>query len=179
MTDMVEKNKSKLSNFVSKKGQVIKFVDYLLPNLDSNTNVLEMKIRLIYAGGKTSYFCMISRDEEYGSKVAAIEEKDLDEILKAIESLEKDVEKTDMKEADYIENKFVTEDGFKIGYYAIFKEGFMGVGEQDFNWFITLEEYDETTEFFDQDINKIKNSLLLAREKIQAIKTKIPSQLTL
>lgn len=63
---------------------------------------------------------------------------------------------------DYLENKFVTDDGFKVGYY---------ISKGKAKWFVTFEQYSSNTAFIKDQENLI-NSFKDAQTKIEELKTK-------
>lgn len=152
---------TKMDRFVSKTGHIIKFIDYNLPNLKSSYTLLDAKIRVIESTGGKGYFYIISMKSKYNDKIASVAEDDLNEIIKALETLKINADKDKNLNVDYLENKFVTDDGFKVGYYA---------EKNKIVWFIDLEKYGSDDTAFFGDISVIENSFLSAKRKIGELK---------
>ena len=66
-----------------------------------------------------------------------------------------------MSEGDYLENKFVTDDGFQIGYY---------IKNEKAIWYITLEKYGSDNNIFIRDLNEVESSFIEAKNKIDILK---------
>lgn len=64
-----------------------------------------------------SFFFHIEMATEYHTDSATIEYSDFQEMLKAFDTLQSCEQEDSKEKPDYLENHFVTEDGFKIGYY--------------------------------------------------------------
>lgn len=157
-----EKDVSKMEKFASRTGQIIKFSDYSLSDLKSRYTSLETKIRKVEAGGEVKYFYQIIKEDEYDNKSASIAYEDLLEILKALDNLNKNSKNDAQSNADYLENKFVTEDGFQVGYYV--KNGSV-------NWYLTLEKYGSGNTVFIPKYSSILNSFKKAKDKIESLKS--------
>ena len=156
-----EKDASKMEKFASRTGQIIKFYDYSLPDLKSNYTSLETKVRKFESAGEIEYFYQIVKEDKYDNKVASIAYDDLVEVLKALETLISNAEIDKSSNANYLENKFVTEDGFQVGYYA--KKGSV-------NWYITLERYGSGNTVFISEVSKIVNAFTEAKNKIEQLR---------
>lgn len=154
-------DKTKMDNFVSKTGSIIKFVDTKLPNLKSSFASSETRVRKITSGTTTGYFYQIIKEGKYGDKTASIEYTDLIEVLKALEILKREVERDIASNPDYMENKFITEDGFQVGYY---------VSKGKVSWYITLERYGSDSSLFIDNGNIIEGAFALAKEKIDELR---------
>ena len=103
---------------------------------------------------------MFSKKEKYSTKSAAIAEDDLQDVMEALENLIVKSQ-SETSTADYLENKFTTEDGFQLGY-----------GGSDMNnllWFMTLEKYGESTILF-KSVDSIKAALDSGMNKIKELK---------
>jgi len=155
------KKESKIDSFVSKTGIVFKYIDYSLPGLKSNYGIADAKIRRIIRGGETKFFFLISKEEKYGTKVASIAYEDLLETIKALASLQKEVADDLALNPDYLENKFVTEDGFKLGYY---------ISKGKLQWYMVLEKYGSENTIFFNDVADIAKAFAAAQSKIEELK---------
>jgi len=160
----VEQAKTKMDVFTSKTGTIIKFIDYSLPNLKLYLGgVAETKIRKFVIGTDVKYFYQISNEGKYDTKTASIAYEDLIEVIKAIEPL-KNSSNADLElNPDYLENKFVTEDGFQLGYY---------VSKGKLHWYLTLEKYGSGNTIFPHDFESIETAFNSAKNKIDELKTK-------
>lgn len=156
-----ESIKTKMDLFSSKTGAITKFIDTNLPNIKSSYSATENRIRKISTGNVSAFFYQIVKDGQYSKSIASIEYNDLLELLKALTVLKKDVENDIVLNPDYMENKFVTVDGFEEGYY---------VSKGKAKWYIKLEKYgSDNTIFFDNgDI--IESAFTDAKNKIDELK---------
>jgi len=154
-----EKSLSKMEQFVSNAGQIIKFENYNLPDLKGSYSVIKTKVRRVSAGGETKYYFIMNKEDKYKDKTAYIAEEDLVEIEKALDQLIIESENEESN-SDYLENKFTSEDGFQIGYF----EG------KSLNWFVTLEKYGSSSITFKGYAN-LKAIIGMAQKKIQELKT--------
>ncbi len=106
---------TKYNTLDTRKGTVIRFVDKKMKDI-VYTNMFPMnsKIRTFYDTGEKTYFVILSLTK---SKTM-IEYSDLVEVNKAFDKFFKEVDEDCALKPDYLENKFITDDGFKIGYYV-------------------------------------------------------------
>ncbi len=125
-----EKTRTKMEQFVSQSGVIIKFADINLSKLKAGNTVAETRIRKLNSGDNVKYFYQIEKPGQYGKSTASVEYSDLLEVIKAFNSLKLEVENDVNSNPDYLENKFITEDGFQLGYY---------VSKGKANWYIKLE----------------------------------------
>ena len=117
-----DKKETSYDQFISQSGKIIKFQDYKLTPIKGRFELFETKIRAISAGGQISYYFQIEKKNKYGSIIASISEYDVSEMVKALAVLiqnsnddwKNNIEKN---EIEYLENKFITNDGVQIGYY--------------------------------------------------------------
>lgn len=156
-----QKDATKMDKFISKTGRIIKYTDHNLPNIATRYTPLESKVRIIEAGGEKKLFYQISREGKYDDKVASIAEEDLSDLIKALQSLKQSVMADVQSNLDYLENKFVTEDGFQLGYY---------VSKGKAVWYIVLERFGSDNTVFFNDINAIENSFATAQEKMRTLR---------
>lgn len=153
--------KTKMDLFSSKTGIVTKFIDSKLPNLKTSYEGAETKIRKIINGASSAYFYQITKAGKYSNSTASIEYSDLLEVLKALTALQSEVENDIVSNPDYLENKFVTVDGFQVGYY---------VSAGKASWYIKLEKYGSDNTLFIADGNSIKTAFIDAKNKIDELK---------
>ena len=157
-----KKEATKMDAFASKTGVIIKFIDYNLPNLKLTYGIAETKIRKLYSGQEVGYFYQISKEGKYGTKTASIAYEDLIEVLKAIQSLKVESESDKNLNPDYLENKFVTDDGFEVGYY---------VSKGKLAWYLVLEKYGSGNTIFLNNVTDINAAFNGAKQKIEELKT--------
>lgn len=156
-----EKKLTKFEQFTSKTGRISKFVDVEMPNIpESFMGSLYTSIRTLMGEESNSYFYRI---EEGGTSrgVAMIEYSDLVEINKALTKLLSEVEADCSANPDYLENKFITEDGFQIGYY---------VSKGKASWYLKLERCSNSTVFI-KNAEALTTNFPAAQKKIEELKT--------
>jgi hypothetical protein len=153
---------SKIDLFASKTGVILKFIDYSLPNLKVSYGAAETKIRKFISGGDVGYFYQISYQGKYDTKKASIAYEDLVEVIKAIDTLKAESNSDKSSNPDYLENKFVTDDGFQLGYY---------VSEGKLKWYIVLEKYGSGNTVFINDVSTIETAFQEAKSKIETLKS--------
>lgn len=153
--------KTKMDMFSSKTGTITKYIDYSLPNLKTSYGGAETKVRRIINGVTSTYFYQISKAGKYSNSTASIEFSDLIEVLKALKALQPEIEKDIALNPNYLENKFVTVDGFQVGYY---------VSGGKATWYMKLEKYgSENTLFIDNGLT-IETAFTEAKSKIEELK---------
>lgn len=153
--------KTKMDVFASKIGSITKFVDYKLPHLSVSYGSAETRIRKITNGASSAYFYQITKEGKYSNSVASIEYTDLIELLKAVKVLKEEVINDIAANPDYMENKFVTVDGFQVGYY---------VSKGKASWYIKLEKYGSDNTLFINDGDTIETAFTDAKSKIDELK---------
>lgn len=156
-----DKKETSYDLFISQSGKIISFLDYNLPNIKGLYSAYENKIRLLKAGDKTNYYFQVTVKGKYSDVTGSVEDKDLVEMAKALDSLLIMYEKDKQTQADYMENKYVTNDGFEIGYY---------ISGKDSSWYLGLNKYKSDSTAFVKDGNTIKNAIKLAQDKINSLK---------
>ncbi len=156
-----EKEKTKMESFASKTGVITKFTDSKLSNLKSSYAVAKTRVRKINSGNNVRYFYQIEKPGKYSSSTAFIEYSDLVEVIKAFNSLKSEVDNDIATSPDYLENKFITEDGFQLGYF---------VSKGKATWYIKLEKYGSDNTLFIKDLEKIESNFLEAKNKIEELK---------
>jgi len=154
---------TKLETFVSKTGVIIKFVDYKLPNLKLFLDGAETRIRQLSSGNTIGYFYQIEKSGQYTNSTASIEYSDLLEVIKALSTLKANADMDISSNPDYLENKFVTSDGFELGYY---------VNRNKIKWYLKLEKYGSDNTLFISDVETIEIAFQNAKSKIEELKNK-------
>lgn len=152
---------TKMDVFASKTGAIIKFIDYSLPDLQVSYSLAETKVRKLISGDSIGYFYQISYEGKYDTKTASIAYEDLLEVIKALQKLKTETANDLSSKPDYLENKFVTEDGFQLGYF---------VSEGKLSWYLVLEKYGSGNTVFINDVAIIEKAFSEAKEKIESIK---------
>lgn len=150
---------TKMEAFVSKTGVVIKFIDYKLDNIQlAYGDIASTRIRKLSNSIDSKYFFQIEKSGEYDNSTASIEYSDLLEVIKAIQTLKSEVGKDVLTDPDYLENKFITEDGFQIGYF---------ISKGKASWYLKLEKYGSKGTLFLKDGDNIEAVFNNAKLKIQ------------
>lgn len=158
-----EPEKTKFDNLTSKTGSIISFIDVKLPNLKTEYSTAQTRIRKIVSGTTTAFFYQIVKEGKYGTITASIEYTDLSEMIKALNILISQADLHLSSKPDYMENMFVTEDGFKIGYF---------ISNNKVSWFIQLEKLGQDNTLFLNDPNLISGIFLEAKNTIEGLKNK-------
>lgn len=159
-----EKKLTKFEQFTSKTGRISKFVDVKMPNILLNYlgGALETSIRTLMGEQSNSYFYRIEEAEtsSHVGHIAMIEYSDLTEINKALTRLASEVEADCATKPDYLENRFITEDGFHIGYF---------VSKGKATWYLKLERYSSSTVFI-RNAEDLTKNFSEAQKKIEELK---------
>lgn len=153
--------KTKMDVFSSKTGSITKFIDTKLPNLKASFGTSETRIRKITNGSSNAYFYQIEKAGKYSNTTASIEYNDLIEVLKAVKILKTEVINDITANPDYMENKFITVDGFQVGYY---------VSKGKASWYIKLEKYGSDNTLFIENGDIIEFAFTEAKNKIDELK---------
>ncbi|MDD7887104.1 hypothetical protein [Flavivirga sp. 57AJ16] len=157
-----KEEQSKMLNFVSQTGVILKFEDYELPKIKLSYGTADSKIRKIISGDRQEYFLQISKKGEYDTKVVSIAYEDLIEIIKALSTLQQaSLIDTSNTASDYLENKFITDDGFQLGYY---------VSKNKLVWYMKLERYGNGATIFLKDYNTVNSVFIEGKSKIESLK---------
>ena len=157
----VKETTTKMDQFSSKTGIILKFIDYDLTYLILTSGTAKCKIRKILSSSETGYFLQISNVRANDTKTASIAYEDLIEVIKALKTLKLESSTDLALNPDYLENKFITEDGFQIGYY---------VSKGKLSWYLTLEKYGSGNIVFLKDVESIEDLLNSAKSKIEELK---------
>ncbi len=154
--------KTKMDAFASKTGIITKFTDTKLAGLKTiYGDLAETRIRKVNSGTMTTYFYQIEKEGKYSNSTASIEYTDLLEVIKAMATLKAEVEKDIAANPDYLENKFVTVDGFQVGYY---------VSNGKSRWYLKLEKFGSDNTLFIDNLDTIINAFDEAKAKIDELK---------
>lgn len=162
-SETTENKLTKFEQFTSKTGRISKFVDVKMPNLPlSFMGSVQASIRTVMGEDENHYFYRIEEAETSRSiaHIAMIEYSDLVEINKALNKLVSEVESDCAANPDYLENRFITEDGFQIGYY---------VSKGKASWYLKLERYKSSTVFI-KNAEVLTTNFPAAQQKIEELK---------
>lgn len=160
---IAEKPTSKIDAFMSKKGTMIRFIDYKLPDLKTTYDVAEIRIRQFTNSPSLNYFLQITKQGKYSKSTASLDYDDLVELLKAFNNLRETATADIALHSDYLENKFIGNDGFEIGYFIESDKG---------TWYLKLDKIGSDNTLFLQDGTVIENLLTEAKTRIDIIKVK-------
>lgn len=119
-----EEKLTKFEQVSSETGRILKFQDVKLPSIPVTMGPdLKASVRLVM-GDQEFFFLRIEKPETSSSiaRIAMIEYSDLVEINKALATLSAAIEDDLEAKPDYLENEFVTEDNFIIGYYISYNK---------------------------------------------------------
>lgn len=152
---------TKMEQFSSKTGTILKFIDYKLPDIKLNVGIAECRVRKITSAGETKCFLQISKEGQYDTKTASIAYEDLLEIIKALQTLKQETSSDAEINPDYLENKFITEDGFQLGYF---------INNGNIRWYLVLEKYGSGNTVFVRDVSVIENLFTSAKDKIEGLR---------
>lgn len=157
----LETVKTKMDVFASKTGAITKFVDTELPTLKTSYGGVETRIRKVSNGVTSAFFYQIEKEGKYSSNTASIEYSDLLEVLKALKALKAEVGNDVAANPDYLENKFITVDGFQVGYF---------ISDAKTSWYIKLEKYGSENTIFINNFDTIERAFTDAKNKIDDLK---------
>ena len=154
---------TKYEEFISQSGTFIKFTDILLPPINQYyTDGISGVVRTFWGQNKNYYFLILTKSSLSEGPRAMIEYGDLLELNKAFVKLLDEVDE-DVKirtEFNYLENKYVTYDNFKLGYYIERKKP---------KWFIQFNPYTEVTRIsYHEDFYKLLQNAQECIEQIMA-----------
>ncbi len=158
-----EKELTKFEAFTSKTGSITKFYDANMPKLSTYMGgKLEASVRVVKKGADKMYFFRLEKPETSSSiaRIAMIEYSDLVEVNKAIATLMAEVQSDKEAGHDYLENKFISNDGFQVGYY---------ISGSSAHWFLKLERYSSSTVFFSSP-DAFVEAFANAQSKIEEMK---------
>lgn len=128
-TNDAEQNLSKSEVCSSKTGIMSRCVDTYLADISTkNAKPLKTCIRTLKLGDNTSYLYVIKKANISSNVV--IRDSDVVAINKALDKFIREVDADCVIETDYIENKYITENGFEIGYF---------VSDGKATWYMKLE----------------------------------------
>jgi len=162
---------TKMDAFASRTGVITKFIDYKLPSLKLFLGEpAQTRIRKVMSGLETRYFYVVEKQGKTSSSTGSIEYNDLLQVTKVLATLKGEALDDLSSKPDYVENKYVTNDGFQFGYY---------ITEGKSKWYIKLEQNGTDNTLFINDVQTIESSFNEAKYKIEAIKSDLGKGLAL
>jgi hypothetical protein len=151
---------SSYDRFLSRSGTMMRYRDYVMPELRGTYGLYENRIRVLTAGSETNTFYQITLTGKYSSVTGSIDYDDISEVLKAMESLLQAFTSDVSLKPDYLENKFITKDEVAIGYYISTKGN---------AWYIVLDRNKSDSTAFFKDGQTIKTALEEAKKRMEAL----------
>ena len=158
-----ERKLTKFESVSSKAGSIMKFIDVKMPNIPKcYGGSLESCVRIIMDGSSNNYFFRIEEHETSISNahIVMIEYSDLLEINKALKKIVADVDADVVANPDYLENKFITVDGFELGYYIF---------QSKVSWYMKLERFSESIVLI-KNKDTLVETFVNAQTKIEGLK---------
>ncbi len=165
---------TKYDKFISTYGAYVQFFDYKLPiNFRTKDEQINATIRIfidLNTKKKTSFLCLRSYSGNIwiGKIATAFEIIEYSDLLKIIDSIPKLKECTNLipNKDVYMETKFITEDGFEIGFY---KEN----AKHKNNWFIAMRyKYEDkwyNHRIYLKEDSDIETAFMQAKEKMEEL----------
>lgn len=90
----------------------------------------------------------ITNQFEDSSSTAFISNDDFSDLINAFDALKAQLSTDEDTTADYLENKFVTDDGFQLGYFLSSK------GKA--SWYLRLEPMGASAQFFSNKVDDLE-----------------------
>jgi len=139
----------------------VKIENFKLPsiNLDGG-GICEARLEKMTTDNGVSYFYQITNSLNFTGYIASIEYNDLMRIIRAIPILKSQSEKDVLNNPEYLENKYVTTDGFQFGYF---------IKDSKCKWFIRLESIGANNILLLKDVNATENAFIVALNKREQI----------
>jgi hypothetical protein len=137
--------KTKFSNFTSQSGSILSFEDINTTTFSTFTGTLIAKKRTVKKANEQKNFLMLEiSSSTYSTRIAAISEDDISELLKATTTLQNDAIVDINTNSEYMEKYYQTEDNFKIGYY---------ISSKKLKWYVDLDTRLSGSTFFIKDFD--------------------------
>ena len=152
----------KFEILVSKKGTMFKFQDTnLSPIRLAFAGAAQTKIRKVIVEHQSSFFFLIEQKGQYRTEVGSIAYDDLIDLTKALDVLESELPADVAADPDYLENRYITEDGFRLGYL---------IQKTKATWYLMLDDKGSDNAIFVSAPSTIRAALLEAKAKIEELK---------
>ncbi len=159
--DNVKKDSS-YDSFISQSGVIIKLQDFRLPPMEgSGYSTYDNRIRILLSNDIRKYFHQITKTSKTGDIIGSIELKELLEMVNAVNLLQTQFNEDITKSIEYMENKYITDDGIQVGYY---------ISTTSKAWFIKLDKYKTDSLIFFKESKDILKGFQEAINKIEEIK---------
>jgi hypothetical protein len=153
----IQPPKSKYDIFLSNKGMMIVIDYYELNTLASSYLLLDADVIRVESLKEVKYFYRLSFKGEHLEKSAFIAYDDLLEVLKSLKKLKILSEQDKSKSLEYRERIFVTNDGFKIGYYLKWMEQkvFVDLDDYQSDDIVVFDSFEPVIKSFEEAKNRI------------------------
>jgi len=159
--DNVKKDSS-YDTFISQSGVMLKLQDFKLSPMEGiGYFTYDNRIRILLSGDIKKYYHQITKTLKNAEIVGSIEYKELLEMINALKLLQTQFNEDITKSIEYLENKYITNDGIQVGYYIL---------ETNKEWFIKLDKYKTDSLIFFKDGKDIFNGFQEAIKKIDEMK---------
>ena len=162
MNSEEEKQATKLDQLLA-SSNTIKFYNYDLGVIKQTYGAkLKCEVRKLHTASDITFFLQITKPGEYSNAVANIAEDDLNNLIEGMSILKLELPKDMKTDADYMENKYMTEDGLFLGYY---------ISKGKSTWYMKLEKYGSNKTAFIKNINDLEAIFNQAKGKIEQLKS--------
>lgn len=158
---------SSLERFLSKTGEMVLVTDYKLPDINMGlSGVLEAKVRKATIATETKYYYSLQKERQFSSMNWFVEYADLLEMMKAVTVLKSSFLADVNEKAFYKENRFMTKDKFRVGYF---------IEDNKAQWFITADRSINTSLYkvaglvLIKDISLLEKSLSEGKQRIEEL----------
>ncbi|MBK6915299.1 MAG: hypothetical protein IPH11_17150 [Ignavibacteriales bacterium] len=159
----ITKEESKFNQLASKTGTIIKFIDYKLSRLEFiGGGSANSTVRKLIINNEPHYFYYISIHSRWGNDVALTYD-DFLALSEAMEKLKKDSAQDLALHLYYLENKFITEDGFELGY---------SIDSDKLTWYLVDNRFTSKNILLLSNLEILENSMKLAEQKFKILLNK-------
>jgi len=140
------------------RAPTVKIEDFKLPSINlEGGGICEARLEKMTTDNGVTYFYQITNSSNFSGFIASVEYNDLMRIIRAIPILKSQSEKDVMNSPEYLENKYVTTDGFQFGYI---------IKDSKCKWFIKLESIGANNMLLLlKDVNSTENAFIVALNK--------------
>jgi hypothetical protein len=156
----VDDKVTKMDQILSKKGLMVKIIDYNETMLPLSFGHATSKIRKIISLNKIKYFLQIIKPSEYNSKIASIAYEDLIEVIEALQTLKQESTNDLLLKPEYLENTYISVDDYEIGYY---------VSKTKIHWFMRLSRFGTDTTLFLKGVKDIESLFNSSKNEIEKL----------
>lgn len=163
----VDYDLSSMEKFLSKTGEMILITDYKLPDINIGlSGFLDVRVRKATVATDTKFYYSLQKERQFSSMNWFIEYNDLLEMIKAVSVLKSGFAAAVNEKSYYKENRFITKDKFRVGYF---------IEDNKAQWFVTADRnlntplYKAPSLVIIKDISLLEKSLLEGKQKIEEI----------